>query len=673
MIQSSQYYLTFLVRISGLFFILVPFIPLESLFGQIQGIGGAMDIRGWILVLSILLPTGWFLSLVIESKRMILDNLFLKAADNFRKSTFLICLILMFGIVYLINQIVFSGRPLLIDSVTQMYQAQVFATGALKGTAHPHPEFFMTQHILFEDTGWYAQYPPLHSALLSTGVFFSMAWCVPAILTLGTLWFMFRFVESEFGKHAAIVTFFLFAFSPFFLFMNSSFMNHVSTLFFLSGFLYFYQMWENKNSTKWIVISVLFASMAFLSRPLTAIAFCFPFIITTVMLCLKDRRFISLSSGIITALAGPAMLMVFQMYTTGDPFLPAYIKLWGEGHGLGFHLSPWGESHTPGMGMKNELGDLRLLQEMLFEWPIPSLFPLGLFLLLKRRLSSWELRLLVSALCIPAFYFFYWHRDAYLGPRFLYESILAFIPLTALSIIYLSKYLDQYRFYIKGLFHSVRAGTIFRSILMLSFFYVVLLGFPQRFLIYKTGLSSVKVDILEDARKHGISSGILFAKVSWGNRLFSEIRGFGVSASMTQRAYSNLDHCLLYKEFLLAREKQYSAEFFEERIAFLLKTEKKPPTLKQRKLKYKVSEDTTLRLDPDRSLDPVCAEELQYDQSLFGIYYPFMRLNSPDFSGNFLFVRDLRDRNSLIMDMYPDRDAYIYSNGIFTKINKGSL
>jgi hypothetical protein len=668
MIKSSQSLFTFLTRLAGFFFLVVPFLPLESFFGQIQGIGGAMDTRGWILVLSILLPIGWFLSLMIESKRKILDNLFFKAANNFRKSTFIVCLMLMFAAVYFINQMVFSGRPLLIDSVTQMYQAKVFASGALKGAVHPYPEFFMTQHILFEDAGWYAQYPPLHSALLSIGLFFSREWIIPAILSLGTLWFMFRFVESEFGKQAAVLTFFLFAISPFFLFMNSSFMNHVSTIYFLSGFLYFYQIWEKKSSTKWIVLSVLFASMAFLSRPLTAIAFCFPFIFSTVFFSLKEGRFLSLIFGIITALSGPAILMIFQTYTTGDPFLPAYIKLWGEGHGLGFHLSPWGKSHTPRMGIKNELGDIRLLQEMLFEWPIPSLLPLGLFLLLKRRLSSWELRLLLSAFSIPAFYFFYWHRDAYLGPRFLYESILAFVPLTALSIIYLSKYLDQYRFHIKGLFHEVRSGTIFRGILILSFLYTVFLSFPQRFLIYKTGLPSVKVDILEDARRQGINSGIVFAKVSWGNRLFSEIRGFGVSASMTQRAYSNLDHCLLQKEFLFARDNAHSPALFEERISFLLNTEKKPLTIKQMNLKNKISEDTTLRLDPERQLDPVCKDELRYDQSSFGIYYPFMRLNNPDFSGKFIFVRDLRDRNSLIMEMYPDRDAYIYSNGIFTKL-----
>lgn len=652
----------------GVILLLLPFLPIESMFGRVRGIEGAMDSRSWFLALSILMPLSWFLSFGIEKRRDKIDE-FLERLSLFltRKVVFLLILVL-FALLYLITKMVFSGTPLLIDSVIQVFQAEIFAAGLIKAKAHPFPEFFMSQHMLFEDSGWYSQYPPMHSLVLAVGVLLGDISFIPAFLGAGALCFVFLFTKEIFGTRVSLLTLLLFIISPFFLFMSASFMNHVSTLFFLSGFLFFFHRWESRFTSWYIVLASLFATGAFLSRPLTAIAFCFPFVLSAISISLKGKRSHGLIIGFVTSLLAPLSLMWYQSVTTGDPLLSGYIKLWGPGHGLGFHVSPWGDSHTPITGLRNELGDLRLLQEMLFEFPFPALLPLGFYLISGASLSIWEKRLLWSAISLPICYFFYWHRDAFLGPRFLYESILAFIPLTALVFVKSMKFLDTFNFKIGNLFHPVRLGTLVYSVLFLSFAFLLIVNFPSRYLIYQSGLKSVKVNIIEEANREGIYSGIIFAKVSWGNRLFSELRGYGLDASLTQRAYSYLDHCLLQTELDNAENQKISAQIFEERLKNLLVSEKKAPTLKYKKGAKRISEDRTLRLDPERKLSARCKDEIIYDQSPFGIYFPFLRANSPDFSNELIVVRDLRQKNVKIRDLYRGRKAYLYQKGEFMEI-----
>src|SRR5690606_11017761 len=98
-------------------------------------------------------------------------------------------------------------------------------------------------------------------------------------------------------------------------------------------------------------------------------------------------------------------------------------------------------------------------------------------------------------------------------------------------------------------------------------------------------------------------------------------------------------------------------------------SEKKAPTVQYKKGKKRISEDRTLRLDPERKLSERCRNEIIYDQSPFGIYFPFLRANSPDFSNELIVVRDLRQKNKKIKDLYPGRKAYLYQKGEFKEID----
>ena len=136
-------------------------------------------------------------------------------------------------------------------------------------------------------------------------------------------------------------------------------------------------------------------------------------------------------AGALGAVLALALYLWWNAATTGDPFLPGYVRLWGESHGLGFHATPWGGEHTPLAGLRNELTDLALLAGFAFEWPLPALVPVGVLFAAGWAGHRWDRRLLAGFLAIPVAYLFYWHRDSFLGPRYLYSGLAFLVPLTA--------------------------------------------------------------------------------------------------------------------------------------------------------------------------------------------------------------------------------------------------
>jgi hypothetical protein len=303
---------------------------------------------------------------------------------------------------------------------------------------------------------------------------------------------------------------------------------------------------------------------------------------------------------------------------------------------------------------------------MLFEWPMPSLLALAIFLLFFKLEEKWPKRLLLIGVSLPLTYFFYWHRDAYLGPRFMYSGLIAWIPLTAYSISTLLTKFESIEIKLFGLFKSFQIKNFIYTLLFFSLIYSISYSFPERLNIYASSFASIKKDILSEAKSKGISSGIIFIKSSWGVRIISELRGKGVSASLTQKAYSNVDHCELYELLKNYEKENLSLDILKKNIEIKIAE-------KQNILITKINFDPSLKLDPKKILSTSCKEELKYDvkddKQDFTVYEPHMRANKPDFSGNFIVAKDLRDKNKLLLEQYPNFKAYIYNGTEFKELN----
>jgi hypothetical protein len=555
--------------------------------------------------------------------------------------------------------VAFEQRPLSVDSVAQLFQARIFASGKVVAPPPPLIEFFVTPHMIVEGS-WYSQYPPGHPALLAIGVALRAPWLIPILLSLLTAALLYGFAARAYDRRTASVTLLLLPLTPFFWFMGARLMNHISSLAGIALFLYALARAERGDSGRWAAAAGAGLGLAFLSRPLEALAIgavAAGFVLADALRGGGWRIGVGIAGGF---LAAASLYLLFNAASTGDPLRPGYIELWGASHGLGFHTTPWGDLHTPRTGLRNELVDLALLELYLFEWPIPSLLPLGFALVLGWLTRRWDARLLAMFLAIPAVYFFYWHRDASMGPRFLYACVAFVVPLTARALVEGARRASAWSLRLPG---GVGAGRVLAVLVVLSAAYAVAYGIPARFLIYRTGMASMKLDLVEEAQRAGIERGLVLVAVSWGDRIIARLRGMGVSASMAEKAYRQTDHCVLEEIARRSAREGWTPERLESELDSAMIGE-------ARLVHVEANGDPSLRLQPGSRLTPACLEEIAYDQEGYTVYTPHLASNEPDLDGNLVFARDLRDRNGELVRRLG-RPAWLYKGGRFVPIQPG--
>lgn len=633
----------------GILLVFVPFVPLDRVFGPLEVSAAARLVPPleWLLGIFVFGSIGWLVARLLPS---LPDGAEagMRALDRRLPNAVFTALlgVGLAGVLILTSVVVFEHRPLLVDSVVQLFQAQIFAEGHLGASAPPDEAFVATQHMLVRDGRWFSQYPPGHAAVLSFGVLVGAAWLVPVVLSLATAVLVYRFTAAAWDERTGRVALVLLLFAPFFWIMGASFMNHVTCLFFAALFLVSFQRWESGGAETWALAAGLAIGAAGLARPLTAMAIAAVFAPIGLVHAIRSRRMPSILLAATGGLCAVGVYLAWNAATTGDPLVPGYLELWGASHGVGFHTSPWGEAHTPWTGLRNELIDVSMLAALSFEWPIPALLPAGIYLAVTGGRDAWDRRMAMGLLAIPAAYFFYWHRDAYLGPRFLYTGLLFFVPLTARGLLAIGD--------LSGRRLEVRRAAV--TIVFLCLAYAGLYAAPNRVEAYASSLASMKVDLPAQARNADIDRGVVFVAVSWGNRLLARMRGAGVSASLAEVVYRGADHCEIEQLLGRAREREWS----RQRLAAALERLERG-----RAEQAPLNGDPTLRLTPGRPLAPDCRVELEHDLAGYGNWLPFLLANDPALAGPIVYVRDLRDLNPSFLAGRPGDAGWLYRPGGF--------
>jgi hypothetical protein len=559
------------------------------------------------------------------------------------------------AILFVVSAYAFEHRPLLVDGVVQLFQAKIFAAGALTAPAPAASEFFVVPNMIMEGGRWYAQYPPGHSALLVPGVLLGAPWIVPIALSLATALLLYRFAAKAYDVRTARLTLLLLALAPFFWFMGASFMSHVSSLAGVAAFLYAFARWEAEGRLAVLGAAGAALGVAFLSRPIEALAIGAVFAGVLGADAVRRRRWRPIATCLAAFVAVASLYLWFNAATTGDPFRPGYMELWGSAHGLGFHDTPFGERHTPAAGLRNEILDLSLLSVYLFEWPIPALWPLGAALAAGWLAGRWDARLTAAFLAVPLAYFFYWHRDTFLGPRFLYVTIAFVVPLTARALLEGGRRLRDRRLRFLG-FPPMDVATWGLVVIALSFGYSIGYGIPARFLIYRSGMSSMKVDLASQARAAGIDQGLIFVAETWGSRVIAELRGLGARAPLVETAYRQSDLCELQGIVDRATTEGWSAAQVEAAVdAARVGAESL--------VSVDVGGGAQAHLAPGSRLSSACLEEMRYDRAGTSLFPPHLTANDPTLAGPLIFARDLDSRNVELVQRYPGLATWVYRNG----------
>ncbi len=413
--------------------------------------------------------------------------------------TLIICII--------ISHVLFDGVPGTYDSCMYLFQARLFSHGMLFEQVPPEPQFFANVLAILSDK-WYTQFPPGYPAILAVGVLLGIPWLVNPILGALTSIGIYLIANELYGKSIAKLSALLACTSSFFLFMSSEFMSHTSTLFCITvAFLSFVWMVKKKRPLLSAMVCGTALGVALLCRPYTMVWICVPMGIAAIVM----RKEVSVRHILIGAVPVLAACLVFLAYnhaTTGHPLLFGYIALHGTEHYPGFHQDPWmAESHTIAQGVKYLLGNLNSLNYHLFEWPIPSLFFVVLYLAFgKKETWDWVLVGWMSSLFVGhAFYFF---NQFHFGPRFVYETFPAVILLTSKGIVTSTQLLAAW----SKTPSYAHARSVVCLVLIGIFLFAMLLNIPATAKSYQNIHYGKDVTIYKYLEANSVEKALVFVK-----------------------------------------------------------------------------------------------------------------------------------------------------------------
>lgn len=548
---------------------------------------------------------------------------------------------------------VFSGKPLLIDEVVQVLQAQDLARGALTHAVPEPREFFSILNVVDSGPRGFGQYPvggPLH---LVPGVALGASWIVgPIVGTLCVLlfWVLVGRTDPLASVRWRRSTTLLFAVTPFAAMMFGSHMNHTPTLLWtLVAVVALGEATRDDASAWWGGLLGLGFGLAAMIRPLDAAAFALPAAAWLAWRLLGTKQNGQRVPGeqrarvwrtFAAAAVGVALPLLALLWsnaaTTGHPLRFGYDLFWGATHALGFHESPWGAVHTPSRGVELLSLSLTRLSTHLFETPFPSLLVPAAGLWLTRGLRGLDRYLLAASGLLLLGYWAYWHDGFYLGPRFLF-------PLAPVAVLWTARAFPLLR-------DRIGAGTAawrgVRSALFTGVAYAVVTVLVVRVPLYANGRQSMRVDAQAAAAAVGATQALVLVQESWGAQLIVRLWARDISRPDAERLYSHLDACVLETRLGALERENLRGDAALARLRPLLADS-------ARLVAHDRSPDGTLRMYPGLQYTPLCEARLADDRAGYLLYAPWRLAQDSN-----VYARWLPGREAEIAATYPGRAVY---------------
>lgn len=398
--------------------------------------------------------------------------------------------------IYCFSRIVFGAIPHVGDEQVQLWGAKILASGHFTVPVPRRIEFFFDPFMIAKDGRWFTQYPAGFQMLLVPFVLLNHPeWLNPLLAGLTLYIFIKLCKELNLSKWWG----FLFALSPFVIFMSASQMNHPASLLFGTLGLYAFLKSE-RSKAGWLFLWGLSAGFMFTVRPFTAVCFHFPLAIFAI----RKKVGLGVLTAIVGGVLGSAPYFIMNYYTIGSPFTSGYQAAWDGASGLFFGQSPWGPPHTPQFGLLHLFLLLNGLNMRLFEFPIPALTGVVLWVIFRLKKYWKEWALLTAGLTSLAGYYFYFYVDLAYGPRFAYDAVVPMLLLTALGI--------------KSLYRKLRDGgwtrakvswtfTTAGAILAISW---MLISLPARWNYFSDSYRETDKNFIKFIRKQNIHNAIVF-------------------------------------------------------------------------------------------------------------------------------------------------------------------
>jgi hypothetical protein len=488
----------------------------------------------------------------------------------------------------------------------------------------------------------FSQFPAGGPAMLALGALVGAEWLVGPASGAVAVWLfgrLLREMEPETSRTWRLGATALFALAPFGVFMFGSHMNHATATMWLLAATLTLAFATRTGASAWWGFATGFALGAGATiRPVDGAAFA---LAAAAWLAWRARRGGSplaslVASGVGVALPLGALFWV-NARTTGDPFLFGYDLLWGAGHSLGFHSSPWGPVHTPARGVELVSLYVTRLAIHLFETPVPAILPAAVGLWFARRLGALDRYLLVASAILVGAYWAYWHDGYYLGPRFVF-------PLLPLLVVWSARApsaLAGVRAWSTPMRNAGRAASA--TAITSTIVFLAVVRIPQ----YRNGMTSMRTDGESASATAGVRDALVLVKESWGARLLVRMWALGVSRSDAEVLYRTADACKLELTITALEEEGTRGAAARDRLTVL----QADSSMLEKSTR---SPDFTERMLPGYAYAAACEAAVAADGEGFSHLAPFRLARD----GN-VYVRWLPGREAEIASRYPDRTVYL--------------
>ncbi len=336
---------------------------------------------------------------------------------------------------------VYDNHPHVPDEVVYLLHARYLAHGMLELPAPPVPAAFDLDLMTLDGARWYSPVNPGWPFVLALGELVHAPWIVDPLLGAASVLLAYLFVREIASLAIARVAAVLLAVSPWFLYMNMSFMTHSLTLFcgLLAAWGVARARRTNASSFAWLAGAGV--GMVALIRPLEGLVLALMLGVWAIGLGGKRMSFASIAGLVLGTIAVASLVFPYNAHFTGSPTkfpINEYVdRVYGPGkndlgfganRGLGWGLDAF-PGHTPYEALLNAQTNFFAINAELFGWGAGSLVLVcWLFARFKFERNDKLMIAFIAAIVVAnSFYWFSGGPD--FGARYWYLAIVPCILL----------------------------------------------------------------------------------------------------------------------------------------------------------------------------------------------------------------------------------------------------
>jgi len=423
----------------------------------------------------------------------------------------------------------FAGLPTSVDAMVELAHARALSAGRMTLPLHGEGAAWMIQNSFATSGGLASVYPPGHTLAMAMALRLGMGWmlgpvAVGVLAAFSYLAFARMAPESGTATRLAGVSV---ALSPFVWLLGASQLSHASAGA-AAAVLGWTVLKARDGSPTWAVFSGVAAGVLVCTRPLTGLVLgaAMPAAawLAGAKASTRPRAWLT-SRALRFGLGGlplAALLFGWNSVLNGGPLRLGYAAAFGPGHGLGFHVDPWGNQYGPVQALAYSGADMVGLGASLFGSPLPAVAIVAVGLLLvpagRGRALLWAWSLVpVAANAL------YWHHGQHLGPRMLYEAAPAWVALVVFTLA-----------------DASRSGARARGILSRASGWLVAVSLLGALLTLPSGIRALRtpaaVVYASTLPPPGDQPGLIFVHGSWSTRIAARLAAAGMRRDSIETA-----------------------------------------------------------------------------------------------------------------------------------------